>query len=252
MTRSYAITFFLALSLWGIAAGPASSQASGGEEVPDVLYHDLYEEPVWVSAHATLDTSGRIRAGLFREDWIRAVERVVESDPQSDCLEVSAPVDIDAEPVGGRPELALIAESPSIMKTKVVGRVGGFYFGQAGTLLRLRPVEVVAGEAQWQDRYMFVPSGQFEVGEVSVCARAEGFPIPPDLGTELVQVVPRWQEVSSGAPFAAGPENLFVLEQDGSVAIHPDLVRRHPGLEQGDLKSLQRWIESVRARGGTR
>jgi hypothetical protein len=90
----------------------------------------------------------------------------------------------------------------------------GFHFYVPGKLLRIALGEVLKGNALLDSYYIFFPVAEFSAGPYRICKTDSRYPKAPDIGDELLIMVPGTRTRSSTDPF-------LELEEASSVVVIP-------------------------------
>ncbi|HEX9698848.1 MAG TPA: hypothetical protein VGD06_05250 [Acidobacteriota bacterium] len=107
-----------------------------------------------------------------------------------------------------------------IVRGKVTGAAGGFYRATAaGLLIQVEVTEWIKRADDFPQTsfiHFFYPVGDFSVGDVHICARQRGWPVPPALGDDVL-LFPRGHYPPSQLVHIAMDGNELVTGNDLAV-----------------------------------
>lgn len=208
--------------------------------IPPVLYQDAYEHPVWVSESAV-----SADAGMLQQVLPPGMDEIIRSwnDP-SQCIEVVIQNEARG-PEAGTSFGDEVRKAERIVRGLVVGREPGFFQSSPGTLLRVRNQETIHGEARVDDQFVFIPVGEVRLGEKSLCNSDPRFPVVPEVGGEVLLLIPpHW--FNDGDILFVGADRGFLPIIDGQVVL-PKRFGSRPDLPRGKTEFLE-WVRATKAR----
>jgi hypothetical protein len=146
--------------------------------------------PIWVSASAAFAKTGELRPELFS----RADQVILKQNQKQNsirCKAFLAPR--PSEEFVAKDSLdALVANSLSVVRARLVEREPGFYNGAPGTLFALRPAAFLKSYGRISftaPLFLFVPEATIQTPNGLICARTfSDIPLPA-LGDEVVAFV---------------------------------------------------------------
>jgi hypothetical protein len=182
--------------------------------------------PIWTDASMVLNQDGSINTTLIPKD---------EGDWTLKPL-LTAPLVHGCSPAGGiledianAPDRRSVEEATTNSRLVILGRVTEKAFGvevdRPGQLLRVVPEKILKGQPRQVPAYfVFMPVGNFKIGNVPICAADSRYPDAPSVGDQVLLFVPdgpNWQ-AKQNEPF------LELLDDGGIVTIHSDSTVSQP------------------------
>lgn len=229
-----------------------ASRKGGSElEIPPILYTSLTTQdrtyPTWVSAEAAVDADGNLTEELFHPHAVRALEDLLTTSPREDgCLQLGNVYESIVNP----PDRSSLAKatrgSDLVLLATVVSREYGFHFSEAGQLIAVRVDEVLRGEAERGEYFLFLPVGHFEAGPYSICKTDSRYAAPPDIGDEVVLLLPEVENPSEPYLDLVWGTSLVVIEESGRVRVPRAFELEKPIASRNGL------IERIRRAGSGR
>jgi hypothetical protein len=227
-----------------LIAAPCAHAQGIAAPIPLILYQAAYEGPVWVSESAVSSD-----AGLLARTLPPGLEEVIRDWPDpAECIEVV--VHDDARPAEAAESFAdEVKRAERIVRGFVVGRESGFFQSRPGTLLRLQPQETLHGESRVDDQFVFVPVGEVQLGEKKMCSVDPRFPFVPEVGGELLLVIPpHW--FNDGDILFVGIDRGFLPIINERVVL-PQRFDSEPDLPRGRRELLE-WLRHTKTGGNDR
>jgi hypothetical protein len=238
-----------------VAAPIAGSSGDPDPLIPDLIFDEAQPQipPYWVAARVALDSAGRLRSdylGQLQFHWDLMTSR--GEIARRGCLEQgpvygeSLPHQVPVSSLAKLHEFSL-----AIVRGTVAGSKTGFMSEHAGVLLRLDPVEVIAGDITATDAPLFIyyPNARFTIGSYSFCKvdpRATHEPSPGD------QVLV-FSRTAVGGPerrlVGFIPDDLFFETRDGALIV-PKPLRDDPPV--AFARSLDDLVAAMSTQGGGR
>jgi hypothetical protein len=238
-----------------VAAPIAGSSGDPDPLIPDLIFDEAQPQipPFWISARAALDSSGQLRndyLGHLQFHWDLMSDR--GEIARRGCLE-QGPAYPDTQPHQVPvTSLAKLREfALAVVRGTVAGSEPGFYHRQAGVLLRLDPIEVIAGDITAANAPLFIyyPNARFTIGSYSFCKvdpRATHEPLPGDQLLVFVRTGAGGAERRLIGPLV---DDVFFETRDGALIV-PQPLRDDPPV--AFARSLDDIVAAVAPNGGGR
>lgn len=235
---------------------PWVGPALEGQQMPEVLYNSDpdVQSPVWVSASAAIDPSGLINRELFSPASRSTIESYFAEDPAGGCFLVEEHFEDRVNPPD-RSSLGRAARHSGLVFLGHVTEVAyGFHFYVPGKLLRIKPSEVLHGDSLLDFYYIFFPVGEFAAGPYRICKSDSRYPSAPDVGDELLIMVPDTRIRFSSDPYLELEEasSVVVFHEKGAPDL-PDVFKASAGEKSNPaLKSKDALVAAVKKALGTK
>ncbi len=229
-----------------LAAEQASDPSQSEHEMPEVIHfhHGGYDRPIFVAASRMVDDDGfpneefPMYAQLTRDLYDSTEPRA------SRCL--SPMNSAEFETGSGSPQdlNAAIRTSDNVILARITGSIAGFsHHTTAGNLYRFTPIEVIRGRHVEAEKYFFFPSGDFELGQISICKNHPDYAEAPALGDRVLLIYKDNWYNESGIVYTRGSAGVITLKHDGKYSL-PRRFRDHS--DTSTLLSNKNLLEAVR------
>jgi hypothetical protein len=224
------------------------STLEGQQRFPEVLYSTDpgVQSPVWISADLAIDPSGVIHEKLYSAPERSTIESYLTEPDADGCFRVAEYFESPVDP----PDRSSLDRAAKHSDLVLIGRVTaaayGFHSFVPGQLLRIEPSQVLHGEALLDFYYVFFPVGEFSAGPYRICKVDSRYPRPPDIGDELLIMVPDTHTRSLADPYLELDEasSVVAIPREGAVRLPP--VFRDPA-EKGSTPVFKSKAELVAA-----
>ena len=164
---------------------------------------------------------------LFDQDDSRLLQGFIDTPPGSaGCVSLE---NFYAGSVNSK-DRSTLAKAAQSSKVVLVGKVRDIGFGfrgpTPGQLVEIAPEGFLAGKLPKQPYYFFIPVGRFTVGETEICKTDTRWTQIPEIGDEVVLMLPRLTGTVEQPEHITGdnflyldqPESLIVIGRDGHAA----------------------------------
>lgn len=223
MSRIKAKVILGLLVISGLVAAMAAT-AGVGEGIPEVLTIQLTgidkTYPSWVSSRVAARPDGTLDTGLFHPVLLRGLESALRTppDPVRGCVPVSEFFEDWVSPPDVSSLDGTFRSAQRVLRARVVERDFGFDRGTPGQAFKVEPLETFKGKEELPFYYFFVPVGRFKVGKVEICKTDYRFPNIPEVGEEVVLLVPK---VAQNDPWLDLPFHQGLIVLRGTSAMLP-------------------------------
>lgn len=238
----------LAFSLTGstaLAADVSTEVLEGYPPMPDLLYfHDGgFSYPVFIASTQIFTADGKVDRSLMQEGYVESFDRLLERQNQAPCLEQSSTAELhDRSPWKNLKSAVLEANHLAVVL--ITGQNPGFYGLLPGTLLRYELVEDLKAPSTEQN-YLFLPLGDFSVGEARICARSMFKSSLPEIGDKVIIFFEdTWINKKSPITSTHGFDGIVTLRQGGG-AVLPEIFLETDHILAG--KSAEEILSHVRS-----
>lgn len=229
-----------------LAAEQASDPSLSEHEMPEVIHfhHGGYDRPIFVAASRMVDDDG-----FPNEEFPMYAQRTralyKSTGPNaSRCLSPMNSAEFETRSGSPRDLQAAIRTSDHVILARVTGSIAGcLHHATAGNLYRFTPIEVIRGRHVEAEKYFFFPSGEFELGQVSICKIHPDYAEAPALGDRVLLIYKDGWYNASGIVYTRGSVGVTTLKSDGTFSL-PRRFRDHS--DTSNLLSNENLIEAVR------
>ncbi len=203
---------------------------------PEILYssNPYREYPVWVSATAAIEPSGKIHQELFFPAAKRTIEGYFTSEPRNGCFRVEEHYEALVNPADRSSLDKAVEHSAFILVGRITATAFGFNQYLPGQLLQVEPSEVLQGEALLDRYYVFYPAGTFVAGPYAICKTDRRYPRIPEIGDEVLLMIPEMHSLTD--PYLELEEAFsIVVIRDSNI---PDVpaVFKHSDADASEIK----------------
>jgi hypothetical protein len=202
---------------------PATPQdiGAGPGHLPKVHYvpSRTMSYPLWIEESMLLNPDRSVNTDLVHPSVVAEIKALRRTPAEAGCVRVGAePEDSIGVPPRGSIEEGT-RNSRLVVLGKVTERAYGFKSYIPGQLLRVVPEETLKGVPRDVPAYfVFVPVGNFHLGDMPLCKTDDLFADPPQVGDEVVLFAPAGPDRHEGRS-----EPFLELEDDkGLVTVHSD------------------------------
>jgi hypothetical protein len=241
------------LAALAVAAPLAGSSEDSDLAIPDLIFGESQPQlpPFWVSARVALDSEGGLRSDYLASlklRWDLATARGEVA--RQGCFEQGA---VYIDPLPHHVPVSSLADlrdfSLAIVRGTVSGSEPGFLQERPGVLLRLDPVEIIAGDITAADAPLFIyyPNARFTVGSYAFCTIDPRASHEPRLGDQLLVFVRTAAAGPEGRVIAPLPEDLVFETADGELLV-PGPLRDDPPV--AFARSLDDLVAAMATNGG--
>lgn len=218
------VTLLIALGPLALRATPGDSELQASSavnvEIPSILYAnwDYIDKayPTWVSLEAAFTSSGELVEEVFHPHLLRQVQEILKTptDPKRGCVPIGPVYTSWVNPPDRSSLTKAARQSETVLRGQVLAAAPGFDRGTAGQLFLVHPEEVMEGGSVPSRVLFFMPVGEFQIGERSYCKEDYRFPEPPQVGDEVLLLIPE----------RTGPEEEFLdLQYETSLVVLPEV-----------------------------
>jgi hypothetical protein len=242
---------FALLLIPGLAPGSEHRLPAHDSNQPRILFRPeegSHRYPAFVSADAALATDGTIDKSLFSPEAVDSIRNLLATSPQGGCIRAENYYESYVDPPPRATLGQAVRSSHLILLGTVVDKTFGFSGFTPGQLLHVRPDQTLKGSAQEDMYFVFVPVGDFSVGAFRICKTDTRYATPPEIGEQLLALVPKlW---NSDQP------NVFLntFDEAGVLTIKKDESLRFPRrYEKADGMPMHRQelLQMIRSLAGT-
>lgn len=219
MPSSRRLTFYLPVAIACTLTGPAIAA------VPPVLISQQGGSATFVRADSVLRSTGEVDSSLFAPQDARTIG-VYTTLPEKDGCVRLGPVLRDYPNQRAFSSLEQAThESGMVLVATVTDQDGGFSGQEGGTLLELKPQEVLkSGDGRKEATYFaFIPIGKFELGGRFYCATHPQYPELPKIGDQVVVFVRDPASFASSFLALYYGTDIVVLAKDGKARASTEL-----------------------------
>ena len=205
------------------AARPLPQDVSGGpghlpkvHYIPSRVADSPY--PFWVDASMVLKADGSPNTALLHPGAVSLIQDLRKSTLVNGCIPVGHYFDSS----GFASDRDTPQQGAQSSRLVILGTVTEKEYGIAGTqpgqLLRVTPDEIIKGQGRHgvDAYYVFMPVGNFKIGNLSLCKTDDEYPDPPAVGDQVLLFAPDqwdWQQ-NENDPY------LNLLDASGIVTLH--------------------------------
>lgn len=159
-----------------------------------------HQYPAFVSADAVLTAEGTVDETLFSPEAIDSISSLLATPPQGDCVRVENYYESYVNPPARATIDSAVRSSYLVLLGTVVEKTFGFNGFTPGQLLHVRPEQILKGSTKEDLYFVFLPIGNFAVGNVRICKTDTRYAAPPEIGEQILALVPKlWNSGSAGA-----------------------------------------------------
>jgi hypothetical protein len=252
-SRTTLIRAVAGIALATLPAGLAPALAASGTaqapaDVPPVLYADVPARlasatasyPMWMAADEVIGESGRVTDRL--PEYLReTIQSLIETRVPGRCIEVTTYFDNDLYLKGGTLAEA-IDNSVVVLTGTVSAKAYGFELDEPGQLFRIEPEEAYRGTVALEYYYFFVPVGHFQAGPYEFCKTDGRFPVVPELGDQVVLLVPEIRNPAEHYLRTSRQSSLVVLRQ-AEVVLPRYFADQGTAAATEDSEHFLAWVE---------
>lgn len=204
-----------------VLCSSAGFAAGSGDGLPEVLYADWAEDPIWVRADRAFTPSGEVAEDVFREEVRAILAQYLAYPPEGDCIHIDQHVQICGMRRVGRESLtSSLHDSDWVVRARVTGRAGGYWSATPGTLVEAVPVETLKGPANRQGpHYFFMPVGTVDAGRTKFCKKQGFYADLPEVGDEVLLLVSLRGATRDGLVLTDGESGIITLHTNGKASL---------------------------------
>ncbi len=198
-----------------------------GQTLPEILYSsDPYlEYPIWISAAAAIDPSGKVHQKLFHAGAKNIINSYFVSKPHGGCFSVEEHYDALVDPPDRSSLGKAVEHSSFILVGRITAAAFGFHQSLPGQLLQVEPSEVLQGAALLDQYYIFYPAGTFAAGPHIICKTDRRYPRIPEIGDEVLLMIPETHSLTD--PYLElGEASSIVVIGDNNAPDFPSSFKR--------------------------
>lgn len=204
--------------------------------VPPVLFAQQQGSATFVRADSVFRAAGEVDSSLFPPQDARTIGVYTELPEKDGCVRLG-PVLRDYPNQRAFSSLEQATEKARmVLVATVTDRAGGFSGSEAGTLLELKPQEVLKsiGGKKEATYFAFVPIGTFKLEGRSYCATHPQYPVLPEIGDQVVVFVRDPESFSSSFLALYHGTDIVVMAKNGTTRASTDL-NLSPSTKAADL-----------------
>lgn len=218
--------------------------ASTQTKLPSTILSSDRTEYLWVDSQSAVLPSGDVNTKLFSDHAAAMVSGYLSTPAKDGCIEIGAVMRDYAgtSPIGTLKELR---DSASIVVAGVVkSRASGFYTGIPGQLILIETTSVVRDERKGEQIaqfFLFIPVGDFSVGERTICKSDYRYATAPAIGDRVLILSRDPIGENSDVLHLTDPAQLVVLKggkPQYARTLQESAGARLPGDERTLLRAL--------------
>lgn len=222
---------------------------------PRVLFRHgkgSHQYPAFVSADVVLTANGAVDEALFSPDAIDSIRSLLATDPQGDCIRVENYYESYVNPPARWTLEGAVRSSHLILLGTVVGKTFGFSGFTPGQLLHVRPDQTFKGTAKEDLYFVFLPTGNFSVGNARICKTDTRYATPPEIEEKVLALIPKlWNSERTGAFLETFDEaGVITIKESGDLSLPRrylgNKVNGLPTNKQGLLQLVLDLVETER------
>lgn len=197
------------------------------------------EYPLWIDASEMLTADGKLREDLFHPHARFLIEEALKTPASDGCIHLTEYY----ESIVNTPDRTSLAKAARTSELILLGTVTARSFGfegyTPGQLLRIRRDEVLKGEREaLSEYYVFVPVGEFTIGEKKICKTDKRYAEPPQIGDQVLLFVPEH--------FRRDDAYLTILDEHGLVTLKQTGEASLPRRLRGEAANREQVLARVR------
>jgi hypothetical protein len=177
--------------------------------------------PAFVSADAALATEGTVDTSLFSPEAVDSIRSLLATSPQGGCIRAENYYESYVNPPPRATLDQAVQSSHLILLGTVVDKTFGFSGFTPGQLLHVRPDQTLKGTAKEDMYFVFIPVGDFSVGAFRICKTDTRYATPPEIGEQLLALVPKlWNSYQLNVFLNTFDEaGVLTIKEDESLSL---------------------------------
>jgi len=252
MNRQTSIWLLAVLVFLPIAGPSQGAPPPSAVAMPQVLYVEGQDFPIWVDEREVLLSSGEVSPSLFHPLLLAHIEAYLKLPPRDGKIRLSR-IDEDIVNAPVRRNLKEAVDTSDLVAAfRVTGTARGFHGDHAGTLLRIEPVRVFKGESTRPEYFIFVPVGEVQVGGTTFAKEDSRYPALPVEGDQVVLFLAPDYRNAGTYLWQSDDGSLVTIKSKSGASLPQRYVKSDADLVGARLEALEDLVERLSRRGRER